>query len=50
MIQKACAAAKIPLRLERRYVYLDAFLSFVHDRHQEEVSLLKGSPEEDYGD
>jgi hypothetical protein len=50
MIQKACAAAKIPLRLERRYVYLDAFVNFVHDKHQEEVNLLKGSPEDVYGD
>ena len=38
------------LRPDRRYVYLDAFFNHVHDRHQEEVKLLKGDPEDVYGD
>lgn len=50
MLKDACAVAKLPLRPERRYVYLDAFFNHVHDKHQAEVRLLKGDPEEYYGD
>ena len=50
LVNEACAAAKITLRADRRYVYLDAFFNHVHNRHQDEVKLLKGDPEDDYAD
>jgi uncharacterized protein YukE len=50
LVKDGCAVAKITLRPDRRYVYLDAFYNYVHDRHQEEVNLLKGDPEDQYGD
>jgi hypothetical protein len=50
LLKDACAAAKITLRPDRRYVYLDAFYNHVHDQHLEEVKLLKGDPEDVYGD
>ena len=50
LLKDACAAAKIALRPDRRYVYVDAFFNHVHDRHQDEVKLLKGDSEDDHGD
>ena len=50
MIAEASAILGTKLRDDRRYVYLDAFLNHVHDQHQDEINLLKGDPEDDYGD
>lgn len=50
MLKTACAAIKVTFRDDRRYVYLDAFFNHVHDQHQAEVRLLKGDPEDEYGD
>ena len=50
LMKEACAPLDILLRSDRRYVYVDAFFNQVHDAHQDEIKLLKGDPEEDYGD
>jgi hypothetical protein len=50
LLKVVCVAARITLRPDRRYVYVDAFFNHVHDSHQEEIKLLKGDAEDDYGD
>jgi hypothetical protein len=48
LIAAACAKSRVPLRDDRRYVYVDAFLNHVAAQHEAEVTLLKGEPEDFY--
>jgi hypothetical protein len=50
MLKNSCSDLKITMRNDRRYVYLDAFFNHVHDTHEAEIALLKGSPEDEYAD
>jgi hypothetical protein len=45
MLKDACAKKGIKLNAQWRYVYLDAFLNHVVEKHQAEIEVLKGTGE-----
>ncbi len=50
ILKAACAVQGLHLEDAYRYVYLDTFLIHVADQHADEIKLLKGMPEDYYGD